>query len=842
MMRVLTLIVLGALSSSYAASAALPEITVLQDRPSSTTIEFELQGYEIESVDADGIPCWRITLPGQVTFLEKGFPELPTIARNIIIPDDAVMSARIIDIEYETREVGTILPSKGSISRSVDPNTIPYTFDNVYETDRWWPTNTIELNEPFILRDYRGITIRFNPFQYNPAKGELKIITRVVVEVYETGKGGKNIITKKRDTINREFVNIYESIFLNFSEARYDSISEQAGRMLIITADAYNANMQPFIDWKMRKGIYTKMLNVSSIGNNETAIKNRIQAEYDSTDLVWVLFVGDGNEVVPGTGTVGWAAGEDADPVYAYTDGSDYYPDLFISRFSSRSGNAVNIDKQVTRSIGYERNPMPEADWYQVGLGVASNQTGGTGVADSTRTNWLRDSLLLYHYTEVNKSYDPWGTSALIEGFIEDGTSIINYIGHGSTTGWGNGGGFSNSNINALDNPWLLPFVISVACVVGNFNGADCYCENSVTAGEVNEPDGFVVHWGSSINQRWVEPCIGQEGAVNLLTHDEKNTAGGIFFNGACYMIEYYSGAVEAVDMAQTWTIFGDASLQLRTNTPDNMIVTHNTVVQPVPGSFSVTVKDDDGVTPLENALVCCWIPNQSPEMHVSDYTNASGVATLNISPTTPGDTMYVTVTQYNYTPYEGHALVIVASGPYVAMGSMILNDGGGNGQVNPGEAVDLGVWAKNVGVATAYNVYGLLSESDPYVNITTDSSWYGSIAPNDSSLSSPYYSFTVDDNCPNNHEISFTLVFHDANDSTWTSYPTVMVYAPVLIYEDVSVVNDNNGNGILDPGETADLVVTIENEGGAVAENVTSHLMTSSAYVTINDDAGNFG
>ncbi|GAI39075.1 unnamed protein product, partial [marine sediment metagenome] len=263
---------------------------------------------------------------------------------------------------------------------------------------------------------------------------------RLVVEIYEMSKGGANIITKKKNSITREFANIYENIFLNFNQARYDSISEQAGRMVIICADAYMSNMQDFKEWKRMKGIETKMVPISAIGNTEPNIKAFIQDEYNAGDLVWVLLVGDGNEVVPATGTSGSASGADADPVYAYTAGGDYYPDIFVSRFSSRSGNSINIDKQVSRSIDYEKTPMAGADWYHIGLGVASSLGSPT---DSTRCNWLRDSLLASTYTEVNKSYSPWGSSALIKGFIEDGTSIINYLGHGSVNGWSNGGGFS---------------------------------------------------------------------------------------------------------------------------------------------------------------------------------------------------------------------------------------------------------------------------------------------------------------------------------------------------------------------------------------------------------------
>ncbi len=63
----------------------------------------------------------------------------------------------------------------------------------------------------------------------------------------------------------------------------------------------------------------------------------------------------------------------------------------------------------------------------------------------------------------------------------------------------------------------------------------------------------------------------------------------------------------------------------------------------------------------------------------------------------------------------------------------------------------------------------------------------------------------------------------------------------PELIYQGVSVIG-GNGNGVLEPGETADLVVTLKNIGKTTAYNVTSTLSTSSSYITVNDGSGNFG
>jgi hypothetical protein len=201
---------------------------------------------------------------------------------------------------------------------------------------------------------------------------------------------------------------------------------------------------------------------------------------------------------------------------------------------------------------------------------------------------------------------------------------------------------------------------------------------------------------------------------------------------------------------------------------------------------------------------------------------------------------MYVTVTAYNKTPYLGSVPIVSPSGPYIVNGATVVNDFG-NGQINPGDSVALNVYAKNVGSSTAQSVYGKLTTGSAYAVITRDSSWYGNIAVNDSAAGNPAYRFRVANNAPNGNVIGFTLRYHDYRDSVWTAYPSLTVYAPVLVYVSVSVVG-GNGNGILDPGETANLVATIRNDGGADAASVTSTLLESSAYLTIGDASGAYG
>ncbi len=54
--------------------------------------------------------------------------------------------------------------------------------------------------------------------------------------------------------------------------------------------------------------------------------------------------------------------------------------------------------------------------------------------------------------------------------------------------------------------------------------------------------------------------------------------------------------------------------------------------------------------------------------------------------------------------------------------------------------------------------------------------------------------------------------------------------------------IQDANNNGYLDPGESANLDITIKNNGGADAFNVTATLSTTSSIITITDNTINFG
>ncbi len=565
------------------------DVTVEQSNSSRTVLRFDVGAFEQSPLDINGETYQQVSIDREGILLYKGEPQLPRLSRSIIIPDDARMQVKVIDAEYVDYENVPVAPSKGSITRDIDPESIPYAFGSVYEKDEFYPSELANIRDPFIMRDYRGLVVDVNAFQYNPETKTLRVYTSVTVEVFADGPARINAFTSDMSakTLTPDFDLVYGRRFVNYAnQSKYTSLGE-AGDLLIITYDAFHDAMLPLVEWKMQKGIKTTLVDISTIGNTTTAIGDFIADFYDSTNLAFVLLVGDYAEVTSPS-----SSGGASDPTYMKLVGSDDYPDAFIGRFSAES--ISDVETQVERTIAYESSPVV-GDWLHKAAGVASaDGTGHNGEYDDDHMDLIRDDLLGFTYTSVDQLYAANGvTDAAVAAALNEGRSLVNYTGHGDTQEWVTSG-FNNADVNALTNVDMLPFILSVACVNGEFDGPTCFAEAWLRAQHNGEPTGAVATFMSSINQDWVPPMDGQDEMADLLVAQAKVTMGGVCFNGSAKMIELDAGG-DGVKNADTWHIFGDPSLLLRTDTPADLTVTHAAIMLFTDTHFDVTVAGEEG-------------------------------------------------------------------------------------------------------------------------------------------------------------------------------------------------------------------------------------------------------
>jgi len=666
-------------------------LSVQADSPEHTTLTLRVTDWSTQPVQIDGQTWYKVFMGDAQHTFDRGAPELPKLSRSLLVPGAALMDVRVTDAHYTDYPL-PVAPSKGIFSREVDPDTVPYLFGPLYGGADPYPAQNAGLDEPYIMHNARGIVVSLYPFQYLPARGVLRVFDRLTVEVFANGEDTRNVLAEPLNSVNQTWNDVYNRQFVNYPLTRYNLVPEQ-GRMIVICNDDWTDEIAPWAAWKNRKGISTMVYPVSAVGSTYTAIKSFIQTQYNlNNGLTFVQLVGDAAQVPPyiyGSYT--------CDPCYSLLAGGDSYPDIFVGRFSAES--LADVETQVQRSIYYERD-LADGDWLARGTGIASSQGAGTGddgEADYVHIGNIRPDLLAYTYTSVDELYATNGaTAAGVANALNDGRSFVNYCGHGSDTAWSTTG-FSNTHVNNLANDYMLPFIISVACYNGNFNGRTCFAEAWLRASgtTLGTPTGAIGFYGSSISQAWAPPMCAQDEIVDLLCAQTLSSFGALCYNGSCQMMDEYGSS--GASTFRTWQVFGDASLQVRTAAPQAMTVTYPQSI--TPGTTQIVVS-----TGVPNALV--GISRNS--MYVtSAYTSLSGIVTITLpAPATSGQSYDLVVTGSNRITYQG-GFVVGGADPVRDI-TISISDG-----------LACLRWSAYPG-AIRYNIYGAAERGDEFSLVCT--------------------------------------------------------------------------------------------------------------------------
>ena len=806
MKKIIFIILLGlGISSEWidiSSSTPKPtDIDVLSSDLETTSLSFRLSGFYLNSVIINDEEYFTVNFPQSGSLLEQGNPDLPRISNSIIISNDQKVRYEILESEYIEYKNIKIAPSKGNFSREINPLSIPYQFSDLYNNNDFFPNEIIEIGEPYILRDFRGVAVQFSPVQYNPKTHILRVYTSIELNILSDGLAAANILEKKYNELNKidkDYNDIYSNHFSNFnlSNTRFDYLVDH-GNMLIISDAAFMNTMQPLVDWKNLKGISTDMVSVSSIGSNAASISNYVENYYNSNGLTFLLLVGDIAQI-PSTDVGGSAS----DVSYGCIQGNDFYPEVIVGRFSGN--NPSEISTQVERTINYERYPQSNVEWYDNALGIASDQgTGFQGMYDDEFNDFLWNSVLSdFTYDSYQGIYDGSGGSDS-QGItaINGGVSLLNYTGHGSISSWGNGASLNTTQINQLTNNNKLPFVITVGCNVGEFNSTnECYAEAWQRATNGSDPTGGIAHFGSTISQSWEPPMHGQYGMNLIITESYDNnltrSMGGITTNGCMYMNDAQGSS--GINETKYWTFFGDPSANIRTAPPVNLSVNHDDIILINQEDFIVDVGEN-------GALVAI---SRDGELLSSAYS-VGGVAILNLgdAASSPGS-LDLVVTGFNSYPYETEVMVVAPEGAYLVIDSIDVDAIGSidEGHLQYGQNNNFLLNISNVGSDNASDLSVSISSDSQYLNIVEGTVNFNNIAPNQN-ISVGGLSVNVDWNTPNG-EIAIVNFQITSGSDVWESAVSFSVQSPAITF--------NSIDGSLNAGESTPLEISLSNIGSS--------------------------
>ena len=810
-MKKITVFIILLLGISFGQAQKI-SVKLLSSNQNEAVVRVDFGAYQTSSVSVNGEDMQHLIMDGAYPVLKEGSPELLQTAFSLIIPEDSHPEIAILDSQYSEVEHFALAPSKGKLYRNVNPEDVPYTKNQDYQSDRYLLDNAVALGNHYQLRDFHGMNFKVYPFDYNPVAQVLKIYSSLTVKI--TFNGTRTVSRPEKN--NRTFDAIYANHFLNYQSLRSAPIGEDGDILIIAPADFIEA-MQPYADWKTRNGYHTEIVPVTEAGSNATTIKSYISDYYNEHNLAFLVIVGDNAQFPAPT-----ISGDKSDNYFTELVGDDSYPDIILGKISAE--NVAQVETQVQRFLEYEQNPQ-ETSHFPVFLGIASNEgPGDNDEYDYQHIRKIDNKLLNYTYTSgyelfegsqggLDASGNP--TAAMVTTAVNNGVGIVCYCGHGDVQLWGTTN-FNNNNVNALTNVDKLPFILSVACVNGKYQSGTCFAEAWLRATDNGKPTGAVGFLGSTINQPWNPPMCTQDAMIDLLIGtnpaERKVTFGGMFFNGEIKMLDVYND----VDVFRTWILFGDPTLLMRTAVPSELSVEHNSIMPTgiMPINF-FSMVENTRITIMKDSTIIGSSYTQNGEYIL--YLNDTCRVT---------DTLHVLATAPNCLPYEATITFIPDNIPFVTVGKYLLVEQNipdniyiPNGQAEYGETLQMLPAIINIGSVTAQDVRIEISCEDEYITLYDHVANFSAVPAHDTINNHPF-TFKVADNIPANHNVLFQFRVILNNDTANFS-KIVKLHAPAIkiVSGDIDDIAEGNGNHKVDYGETFTYNITLANYGNMATQ-----------------------
>lgn len=622
------------------------------------TIELKIPVSEIKtldikpSVDKNSRSFTRLSLPGAGISDKTGAPELPVIRKFVAIPVCADVNFESRVLKKETLILSAPLyPRQPPISKSSLSGAKDFIINQEdYTVDAFLPQDRVRIVRISEIQGIRVLVIEIYPVVYNAPFNKLELATEMEITLKFTSPDW-HTTQKKFSRFNN--CNSGQKLILNYDSYKkltYSGFKENKNLSLpigylIIVPDEYYTNVIPLKDWKTQKGYYTTVTRLSEIPDSTPAgIVTYINQAYTgwSVPPTFVLLVGDTDKI----GYFTYVSFENVhtDLNYSLMDTMDYFPDLYVSRFSV--ANTSQLDSLVQKTIKYEKSDWSsDSSWCRNGYFIASSDMENHQIAESTHIYCMEkcrsygmfcDSLWLYS--------SPSGTP--IATAVNNGASWVIYSGHGGATLWQDPG-FSVSNVHSLSNTDKIPFTASFACNTGNFTVGECFTESWIRTGY----RGAIVSLGSSVSSFWEEDDYLQRRMFDIMFDSGQTWIMGGVNTAKLFFYQYFGDIPITHEYFAMYNLMGDGSIDIYSDIPHPITVDYSKKIPIGICTLSVFVKDNG--TPVNEALVCI-----KTDSIYAGYTDSTGNAMLFITTTQPC-TGLITVTGHNLKTYEGSLAIV---------------------------------------------------------------------------------------------------------------------------------------------------------------------------------------
>ena len=320
---------------------------------------------EVETPEGVFTDLW---VDGYASTNKTGYPRLPLLRQIISVPVGAEVTATFNQRQSRSLELNAtgiaypVFPRQESVSKSVDPATVPFVVErDFYNRNAWTDDAPVSVTELGYMRGERLFALDFVPVRYNPATGQAEVIYQAEVEVRFTGADHAATEELKARTYSPAFESMFQRTLLNPSTQRA-SLNRYPMSYLIITPESFVSALQPFVEWKTREGFNVIVATTAQTGTTASAIRTYIQNIWNSATAEnpapsYLLIVGDVAQV-PANNASANPSGHITDLTYVRLQGNDFMPEMYFGRFSATDAAAVT--NQVNKTLMHEQYAMPD--------------------------------------------------------------------------------------------------------------------------------------------------------------------------------------------------------------------------------------------------------------------------------------------------------------------------------------------------------------------------------------------------------------------------------------------------------------------------------------------------
>lgn len=812
--------------------------TISQRNATSMQVRFDLPQYNIVEENKGATNYQRIVIPQAGSLMQSGLPELPTLSTSIAIPAHGSVNIEVLNSQQDV--LSGFLPYPVQQGNNLDEPK-GFVIDNgYYQSGSLYPVAALEYSDPMILRDFRIVTVQINPFAYNPQTGELIIHETIDFRVNYTPQTGINELASEPGSISASFASMYESFILNYADYRDAVVANTPPRYLIIygnnTDPAYLNAVNEYAFWKRQKGADVMMASTASgeAGSSTTTVKAYIQSKYNdpATRPDFVILIGDvsGSYAIPAFNPTNGGG----DYPYTHLSGGDILGDCFIGRISAE--NLSQLTVIFNKIYLYEKNINPDtAEWLDRMLLVGD--TAPSGQSTIYMSKYIKEMSLLvnpnYSYTEL---YNDSPAPAAMNSAINQGVGFFGYRGYIGMSNW--------SPSESLVNGYKLPHAVIITCSTGNYANGTGTTEAFIRLGTTAAPKGAVTAIGMSTSSTHTTfNNVLHGGIFGGIFQSQLRTMGEALLHGKLYMSQVFgvSAPTSVQNFTQWCNLMGDPTMEVFVGQPNIFTPQMATAIPLGTGMYDVAVADTAGL-PVEGAAVTL---SMGTAIVARGYTDASGNCILILPATITAGNAVLTISKHEFKPFQG--TMTITNEPTLAPVALAIDDdstlpssGNGNGIAEAGEIVEILLSLSNTGTDAISGISGSIFCDNPYVTLTDSTVVYPAIAGGASAANNTPVVLQISPNIPHQSMLRLNLTLSDAAQQVYHVSAHHEVAAPKPEFISYIVIDTNNQH--LDPGESAELSITVKNNSAVPVLGVMGRLYTQNDLIGVPDYTAEFG